>query len=84
MQAFPSLFDRDVVKDVYEIDSYFVPLNQTRPENLVGWSVYWTSRWSHRREDFLWKGYLQVDLASGGDTEARTELERFDGTGGQQ
>ena len=83
IQAFPSLFDHNGVKDIYEIDSYFVPLNQTRPENIVDWSVYWNSRWSHRRGDFLWKGYLQIDLASDGDTEARTELERFDGMGGQ-
>ncbi len=83
LQGFPNLFDHQEVKDTHNVDSYFVPVNQTRPESLVGWAVYWSSLWSHRRGDFLWKGYLQVDLASDGDTEARTELERFDGMGGQ-
>ena len=80
VQAFPSLFDHDGVKEVYEIDSYFVPMNQTMPERLISRSIYWNSLFSHNRLDFR-KGYLQVDLASGQDTQARTELEILDDLG---
>ena len=80
VQAFPSLFDHDGVKEVYEIDSYFVPLNQVSSETIVSRSVYWNSLWSHNRNN-AWKGYLQVDLAHHEDAQARNELERLDDAG---
>lgn len=76
VQEFSSIFDHDEVKDIYAVDSYFVPLNQVSPETIVNRSVYWHSLWSHNR-DSRRKGYLQVDLASIQDSGARTELDRL-------
>lgn len=83
-RTFPELFDHWAVKNMHGIDSYYVPINQTTPESLVNQSVYWNGLWSHRKKDFLWKGYLQVSLESGQDTDALAELERLDGIGRQQ
>ena len=84
ISTFPELFDHRVVKETHSVDSYFVPMNQVIPQRLISRSAYWNSRWSHRRGDFLWKGYLQVDLSIGQDAEATAELERLDNAGGQQ
>ena len=35
--------------------------------------AYWYSMWSHRR-DGLWKGFVQVDLDSAQDADARAVL----------
>ena len=76
-RQFPNVFNHREVKDTLKIDSYFVSLNQVTPERLISRSMYWNSLWSHNRDN-LWKGYLQVDLASLEDAEARTELERLE------
>ena len=81
VQEFSSLFDHDGIKDNYAVDSYFVPLNLVSPETIVSRSAYWHSLWSHNRDN-RWKGYLQVDLASLEDSEARTELDRLFREGG--
>ena len=83
VRTFPALFNHDGIKAAYSVDAYFVPLNQVPPETIVSRSIYWNSLWSHNRGN-AWKGYLQVDLSDNGDTDARTELRRLDGMGGQQ
>lgn len=77
MRQFPDVFNHQAIKDTFKIDSHFVFLNQVSSERLIRLSMYWNNLWSHRRGDFLWKGYLQVDLAGGQDFEARVELERL-------
>jgi hypothetical protein len=74
LTANPQLFFPQNTKQVYQVDAYFVQLNQPSPEPLVRQSAYWYSLWSHRRND-LWKGYLQVDLAPGEDLIAQTSLD---------
>lgn len=79
-QENPDTFDKQRVQDTHHVDAYIVFLNQVSPERLISRSSYWNSLFSHDRLN-LWKGYVQVDLASDRDTEARTELERLDGMG---
>lgn len=55
------LFDHDEVKHQFKVDGYSVELDQISPRELVSWSAYWYSLWSHRRNQ-LWKGYIQVEL----------------------
>lgn len=55
------VFYQDWAKSEYSVDSYFVEAFALPPEQLVSWSTYWYSMWSHRRNQ-AWKGYLQIDL----------------------
>ncbi|MFO1431541.1 MAG: hypothetical protein U1F76_15585 [Candidatus Competibacteraceae bacterium] len=66
------LFNHDWVKQHFLVDSYVVELGLP-PEELVAWSTYWYSLWSHRRSQ-IWKGYLQIALAPDEDETARTHL----------
>ncbi len=75
-----AVFDHDVVKEQFLVDSYLVELNLLPADNLVRKSAYWYSMWSHRRNQD-WKGYLQVDLNPIHDKEARSYLERVENTG---
>lgn len=72
----PDIFENDIAKDQYHVDSYFVPLNEATAEEIVKESIYWYSIWSHTRDN-RWKGYLQVDLAPHHDDLARAELENM-------
>ena len=75
----PSLFDPVVLKDLYLMDGYYVPLNEGAPEEIISHATYWYSLWSHTRNG-LWKGYLQIDLSDVYDEPARHLLEEIDGT----
>lgn len=69
------LFDPIWVKAHFDVDSYFVELSLPSPE-LVAWSAYWYSIWSHRRTQ-LWRGYLQLELSPTEDDAARASLQRI-------
>ena len=73
------IFDGDAAMDKYSLDSYLVALNPENMEDVVSLSAYWYGVWSHTRRG-QWKGYLQIDLASAYDADARAELERLEGT----
>ncbi|MDZ7853919.1 MAG: hypothetical protein U5L98_15055 [Halomonas sp.] len=62
------------IKDKFNVDAFYVPMNLIPPERLVIRTSYWYSMWSHRRDD-VWKGFLQVSLSP--DPEARKKLERL-------
>lgn len=66
------LFDHDWVKANFSVDHYFVELNLPSQE-LVSWSAYWYSVWSHRRTQ-LWKGFLEIELTPKDDDTARAQL----------
>ncbi|MEW6237719.1 MAG: hypothetical protein AB1656_20225 [Candidatus Omnitrophota bacterium] len=80
--ANPHIFTPAISKLAYQIDAYFVQLNQGRRENLVRQSAYWYSVWSHRRND-LWKGFLQVDLSPVEDQTAQANLIAITNIGGK-
>ena len=66
VRGFPSLFDRQNMKDLYSVDSYYAQLNQTTSEETVSESAYWYSLWSHTKGG-RWKGYLTVDMSDNDD-----------------
>lgn len=76
------IFDQAVAKARFNVDAYFVELDQIPPRELAFWSAYWYSMWSHRRTQ-AWKCFLQIELAPTEDAEAMDWLAQFDGTGGQ-
>ena len=84
LSKYPDLFNRREARVNYGLDTYFVTLNQVRPEEVITRSTYWYSLFSHRREDYAWKGYVQIDLAADRDTEARKELKAMDKIRGPQ
>lgn len=63
IQANMRLFDPRATKRDYMCDAYFVDL-RNRPELLVDDTRYWFGLFSHQRETALWKGILQVPIAS--------------------
>ena len=73
MQANIGLFARPQVKATYSLDFFPVDLNGT-PEALVSLTRYWLGLFSHRREDSLWKGMLQVRLEDEADDTAALAL----------
>ena len=63
----------------YVIDAYFVQLNDIDAEILVDLTRYWYGLWSHKRETFQWKGFVQVSLQDTEDHVAMSELNRMAG-----
>lgn len=62
----PQLFDHDYVKKTYRVDSYWEILGKPMEALSIQQVSYWYSMWSHRR-DGMWKGFVQVELASAQD-----------------
>ncbi len=69
------LFDQAAAKVRFRVDAYVVELNKVTPRELVFWSAYWYSMWSHRRNQ-VWKGFLKVELAPTEDAQALTWLQQ--------
>lgn len=76
LSGYPNLFDPRLAKVRYHVDAHVVELNVSTVEPienqtiLVNQTAYWQSVWSHRRDDLLWKGYLQLDLLAANDPTA--------------
>ena len=81
--AHPGLFNHADTKTRFQVDAYFVPLDDNPPAHLVERSAYWYSLWSHRRNS-QWKGYLQIDLSPTDDAIAKAELRKVTGEGAAQ
>lgn len=73
-----SLQDHDFVKREFLVDHYFVELSLLPPNQLISWSAYWYSMWSHRRS-MQWKGFLQISLDPNEDLAAAKNLEEREG-----
>ena len=61
MNSNPDLFRRQNVRTKYQLDFIPVDLNGSA-ELIVQMSRYYMSLFSHRRDDQLWKGMIQVRL----------------------
>ena len=61
------------VKMHHSVDFFPVDLNAT-PEALVSLTRYWLGLFSHRRQDSLWKGMLQIRLEDEADDTAALAL----------
>lgn len=69
MRANGTLFVRNLVKMEYRLDAFPVDLDGS-PEALVSSTRYFLGLFSHRRDDDLWKGMLQVRLEDVADDTA--------------
>ena len=67
-----SLFNHIQIRSM--IDAYWVQVDHPDHVENVRLVAYWYSMWSHRRNG-LWKGFLQIDLDSTSDDEARSILD---------
>lgn len=79
VRDFPSAFDKTSAKLDFNVDSYFVGLNQTNAKTVVSLAAYWYGLWSHTKERLRWKGFVEVDLDPGEDETARAALDRMNG-----
>lgn len=61
MREHRNVFSPAGAKLAYGLDAYFVSLD-ANPEAIVTLTRYWSGLFSHRRDDFLWKGMVQVRL----------------------
>ena len=75
MQRNPELFDRQKCLDNYGCDTFLVRLN-VPAQRLVRETTFWHGFFSHRRDDQVWKGLLQLPLSSD-DGEAKIQLENL-------
>lgn len=69
----PVLTDRDATKARFHVDHILVPLRAAQfsdASRLVDDARYWYGLFSHRRNDDVWKGMLQLPL----DTEAEDAI----------
>lgn len=71
------LNSRNDTKARFHVDHILIPLNSA-PERLIDETRYWFGLFSHRREDDVWKGMLQLSL----DTAAEDALAIGTLTGG--
>jgi hypothetical protein len=68
-QANLAIFSKPQVKAAFHVD--FMPIDlQGTPELLVDLTRYYTGLFSHRRDNFLWKGMLQVSMDGSDDQDA--------------
>lgn len=71
------ILDQTTAKQQFQVDAYIVELDEVSPGQLVAYSAYWYSMWSHRRTQ-AWKGFLQISLPATDDAQARQWLANFD------
>lgn len=67
------LFILGEVKRMYHTDGYMVCLSLTDKKKLefcLQQSHYWYGVWSHQRDTFRWKGFVQIDMAPQDDAVA--------------
>lgn len=63
LQSHANLFDRTQAKATYLVDLFLIDLNGS-PEGMLNAARYYANLFSHRRNDELWKGMLQVRMES--------------------
>lgn len=75
MQQHPELFNRQQCRDQFACDTFLVRLN-VPAHRLVRETTFWHGFFSHRRDDQVWKGLLQLPLSSD-DERAKMQLENL-------
>ena len=74
--------NRDAVKKIFEMDGIIVDMDGDRGVMLdrIGFLL---TLFSHRREDFIWKGILSIPIASAdNDDSAEGRIQQLLGIGG--
>lgn len=64
------LFDRAAVRSAYSLDVLTVPL-YSDPAFIVAATSYYLGLFSHRRQDNMWKGMLEVQINDATEAQAR-------------
>ena len=72
-RANPEVFQRQPVRSKRRLDAFFIDLDAAS-EAIVDQSRYYFGLFSHRREDFLWKGMLRASLTDEDDDPALAVL----------
>jgi len=72
---YPILLDKVVIKQQYHTDGFLVGLDPNNLEFCMQQSHYWYGVWSHQRDTFRWKGFVQIDLDPQVDTPADVVLQ---------
>ncbi len=77
----PVLTDRDATRNQFHVDHILVPLASTTDRiadarRLVDDVRYWFGLFSHRRSDDVWKGMLQLPMATAADDQQAVEAIR--------
>ena len=67
----PNLFDRAIAKAKFQVDGYMMVLGDLMTAEAVRRIAYWYSLWSHQRDTYAWKGFIQLDLSL--DTDKYTD-----------
>jgi hypothetical protein len=70
------LLDKMAVKLKYHTDSFLIGLDPNNLEMCMQQSHYWYGVWSHQRDTFRWKGFIQIDLSPRVDALAITLLQK--------
>jgi hypothetical protein len=61
------LFSSARAKADFHVDGYMVILGESMTAETVRSIAYWYSLWSHQRETYTWKGFVQIDLTPDAD-----------------
>lgn len=69
IQNNPQLFSRQIVREKYGLHFFPVDLNGT-PKTIIDTTSYFFGLFSHRRNDHLWKGILEVNLEESDEDQA--------------
>ena len=64
----PDLFNFSTTKANFQVDGYMVFLGDPMTAEAVRQVSYWYSLWSHQRDTYAWKGFIQIDLSLDTDT----------------
>ena len=69
------LLDKMAIKRQYHTDGFLVGLDPNNLEFCVQQSHYWYGVWSHQRDTFRWKGFVQIDIDPQEDATADVVLQ---------
>lgn len=70
------LFDPDATKEKFRVDGLIMPFGEASTEDFIEETAYWHGLFSHTRTG-VWKGFLQIPLAAGEESEAAEYLKRI-------
>jgi len=71
----PILSDKTAIKRQHHTDGFLVCLDPNNLEYCIRRANYWYGVWSHQRDTFRWKGFVQIDLDPQADTPADVALQ---------
>lgn len=74
----PNLFEHSDVKSQFHVDSFYIDIAENLTQELIDDLTYWYSLWSHQRDTFAWKGFIQIEIDPAQDKKAYSLLEKLE------